>query len=76
MLTVILYVAIPKGLFPVQDVGVIQAISVADNSVSYSAMVERQTALTEAILKDQDVTASLPTWVSTAPIPRSTTAAS
>src|SRR5580692_4292377 len=55
-LTVILYVVIPKGLFPVQDVGVIQAISVADNSVSYSAMVERQMALAEAILKDTDVT--------------------
>ena len=34
-LTAILYVVIPKGLFPVQDVGVIQGISVADNSVSY-----------------------------------------
>jgi len=55
-LTVILYVIIPKGLFPVQDVGVIQAISVADNSVSYNAMVERQMALAEAILKDSDVT--------------------
>jgi len=55
-LTVILYVVIPKGLFPVQDVGVIQAISVADNSVSYSAMVERQMALAQAILKDTDVT--------------------
>jgi multidrug efflux pump len=55
-LTGILYVIIPKGLFPVQDVGVIQAISVADNSVSYSAMVERQMALAEAILKDPDVT--------------------
>jgi multidrug efflux pump len=56
VLTVILYVTIPKGLFPVQDVGVIQAISVADNSVSYTAMVERQMALAEAILKDSDVT--------------------
>ena len=55
-LTLILYVTIPKGLFPVQDVGVIQAISVADNSVSYTAMVERQMALAEAILKDPDVT--------------------
>jgi multidrug efflux pump len=55
-LTVILYITIPKGLFPTQDVGVIQGISVADNSVSYSAMVERQAALAEAILKDQDVT--------------------
>jgi multidrug efflux pump len=55
-LTLILYITIPKGLFPVQDVGVIQAISVGDNSVSYSAMVERQMALAQAILKDTDVT--------------------
>jgi multidrug efflux pump len=55
-LTVILYITIPKGLFPTQDVGVIQGISVADNSVSYKAMVERQAALAEAILKDPNVT--------------------
>jgi len=55
VLTVILYITIPKGLFPVQDVGVIQAISVADNSVSYTTMVDRQTELADAILKDQDV---------------------
>jgi len=55
-LTVILYITIPKGLFPVQDVGVIQGISIADNSVSYTAMVERQSALADAILKDPNVT--------------------
>ena len=55
-LTAILYITIPKGLFPTQDVGVIQGISVADNSVSYKAMVERQSALAEAILKDSNVT--------------------
>jgi len=55
-LTAVLYVAIPKGLFPVQDVGVIQAISVADNSVSYQAMSARQMAVATAILKDADVT--------------------
>jgi multidrug efflux pump len=55
-LTGLLYVVIPKGLFPVQDVGVIQGISVADNSVSYHAMSVRQMALAEAILKDADVT--------------------
>jgi multidrug efflux pump len=54
-LTAILYIVIPKGLFPVQDVGVIQAISVADNSVSYTAMAQRQAALADAILKDPDV---------------------
>jgi multidrug efflux pump len=55
VLTGILYITIPKGLFPVQDVGVIQAISIADNSVSYTTMVDRQTELADAILKDQDV---------------------
>jgi multidrug efflux pump len=54
-ITVLLYIVIPKGLFPVQDVGVLQGISIADNSVSYSAMVNRQAQLAEAILKDQDV---------------------
>ncbi len=57
-----LYVVIPKGLFPVQDVGVIQGISVADNSVSYQAMTTRQMALADAILKDADV-ASLTSYV-------------
>jgi multidrug efflux pump len=55
-LTIVLYVVIPKGLFPVQDVGVLQGISTADNSVSYATMVDRQQALAEAILKDPDVT--------------------
>ncbi len=54
-LTGILYVAIPKGLFPTQDIGVIQGISVADNSVSYKAMAARQSALADVILKDPDV---------------------
>src|SRR6202140_1393235 len=62
VLTGILYVVIPKGLFPVQDVGVIEGISVADNSVSYKAMVTRQSALADAILKDPDVT-SLTSYV-------------
>jgi len=61
-LTIVLYVVIPKGLFPVQDVGVLQGISVADNSVSYGAMVDHQKQLTEAILKDEDV-ASLTSYV-------------
>ncbi|TDV23835.1 multidrug efflux pump [Paraburkholderia caballeronis] len=62
VLTVLLYVLIPKGLFPVQDVGVIQGISVADNSVSYASMVRRQNALADAILRDPDV-ASLTSYV-------------
>ena len=62
VLTGFLYVVIPKGLFPVQDVGVIQGISIADNSVSYQAMAARQMALADAILKDPDVT-SLTSYV-------------
>jgi multidrug efflux pump len=54
-ITIVLYIVIPKGLFPVQDVGVIQGITVADNSVSYSTMVDRQAQIAEAILKDKDV---------------------
>jgi multidrug efflux pump len=56
VITIILYIVIPKGLFPVQDVGVIEGISVADNSVSYNAMSARQAELADAILKDVDVT--------------------
>jgi len=56
VLTGIVYVVIAKGLFPVQDVGVIEGISVADNSVSYTTMAARQMALADVILKDADVT--------------------
>jgi multidrug efflux pump len=55
VLTVFLYVAIPKGFFPVQDTGLIQGITEAPPSVSFAAMSERQQALAEAILKDPDV---------------------
>jgi multidrug efflux pump len=54
-LTGLLYVVIPKGFFPLQDTGVIQAISEAPQSVSYAAMAARQQALAGAILKDPDV---------------------
>jgi multidrug efflux pump len=51
----VLYVLIPKGFFPIQDTGLIQGISEASQSVSYSAMAERQRALAAAILEDPDV---------------------
>jgi multidrug efflux pump len=54
-LTILLYMIIPKGFFPLQDTGVIQAISEAPQSVSYAAMAARQQALASAILKDPDV---------------------
>jgi len=55
VLTGVLYVVIPKGFFPLQDTGVIQAISEAPQSVSYAAMAERQQLLASTILKDPDV---------------------
>jgi len=55
VLTGVLYVMIPKGFFPLQDTGVIQAISEAPQSVSYAAMAERQQKLADAILQDPDV---------------------
>jgi multidrug efflux pump len=55
VLTVFLYAAIPKGFFPVQDTGLIQAISEAPPTVSFAAMAERQQALAAAILTDPDV---------------------
>src|SRR6202041_4092826 len=54
-LQVLLYVAIPKGFFPVQDTGLIQAISEAPASISFAAMAERQQALAAGILKDPEV---------------------
>ncbi|GLS43700.1 MdtB/MuxB family multidrug efflux RND transporter permease subunit [Methylobacterium brachythecii] len=54
-LTAYLFVVIPKGFFPVQDTGVIQGISQADQSVSYAAMAERQQQLADVVLKDPDV---------------------
>jgi multidrug efflux pump len=54
-LTAYLYIVIPKGFFPLQDSGVIQAISEAPQSVSYAAMAERQQQLASVILKDPEV---------------------
>jgi multidrug efflux pump len=55
VVTALLYIAIPKGFFPVQDTGLIQGISQAEQGISYGAMADRQRALAEALLKDPDV---------------------
>ena len=54
-LTVLLYVLVPKGFFPVQDTGAIQGITEADQSVSFAAMAERQQAVAEVVLRDPAV---------------------
>ena len=53
--TVLLYVVIPKGFFPVQDTGVILGISEAAQTISFPAMADRQQALAGAILNDPGV---------------------
>ncbi|HEU4503240.1 MAG TPA: efflux RND transporter permease subunit, partial [Nitrospira sp.] len=55
IVTILLYVAIPKGFFPVQDTGVLLGISEAPQSISFAGMVERQQALAKAILADSAV---------------------
>ncbi|MGC2062410.1 MAG: multidrug efflux RND transporter permease subunit [Thermodesulfovibrionales bacterium] len=53
--TVLLYVIVPKGFFPVQDTGAIQGISEAAQSISFTAMSGKQQELATAILKDPAV---------------------
>jgi multidrug efflux pump len=62
VLTLFLYVIVPKGFFPVQDTGVILGISDAPQSVSFSSLAERQKALARVILQDPDV-ASLSSFI-------------
>jgi len=54
-LTLMLYLFVPKGLFPIQDTGVILGISEAPQNISFDAMAERQRALGRVILQDQAV---------------------
>ncbi|CAM3233494.1 MdtB/MuxB family multidrug efflux RND transporter permease subunit [Pseudomonas fluorescens] len=54
-LTVVLYLVVPKGFFPVQDTGVIQGISEAPQSISFAAMSQRQQELAKVILADPAV---------------------
>lgn len=55
--TGVLYAVVPKGFFPQQDTGLIQAISQGPQTVSFSSMAQRQQQAVERILKDPDVTA-------------------
>lgn len=55
ILTVVLYILIPKGFFPVQDTGVIQGISQAPEATSFAAMSEKQQQVAKVILDDPAV---------------------
>jgi multidrug efflux pump len=61
-LTILLFVLIPKGFFPIQDTGVIQGVSEAAQSVSFPEMAAEQQQLTQVILKDPAV-ASLSSFI-------------
>ena len=53
--TILLYIYVPKGFFPVQDTGVILGVSEAPQSISFRAMSDRQQSLSAALLKDPAV---------------------
>jgi multidrug efflux pump len=53
--TVLLYMIVPKGFFPVQDTGVIMGVSEAPQTISFPGMADRQQALAQVILKDPAV---------------------
>ncbi len=55
VLTLFLYVVVPKGFFPVQDTGVILGISEGPQNTSFAALASNQQALAQVILKDPDV---------------------
>jgi len=55
ILTIVLYIFIPKGFFPIQDTGAIQGITEAPQTISFAAMAERQQALARVILQDPAV---------------------
>ncbi|MGH8023641.1 MAG: efflux RND transporter permease subunit, partial [Limisphaerales bacterium] len=55
LLTIFLYVVVPKGFIPIQDTGVIQGISQARENISFSAMAREQQELADVILKDPAV---------------------
>jgi len=62
VLTIVLYILIPKGFFPLQDTGFVQAITTAGPTVSFDEMARRQRLLAQKILQDKDV-ASLSSFI-------------
>ena len=55
VLTIVLYIVIPKGFFPIQDTGEIQGISQAPATISFAAMEQKQQQLAAIILQDPAV---------------------
>jgi multidrug efflux pump len=63
VLTLFLYVVVPKGFFPVQDTGVILGVSEAPDSVSFDALAQRQQELAKIILNDKEDVDSLSSFI-------------
>ena len=77
VLTIYLYIDIPKGLFPVQDTGIIQGVSEADQDISFPAMSAAPAGAGQHYSRTIPPSkASRPSSASMAPTPRSTTGAS
>jgi len=55
VLTVLLYVLVPKGFFPLQDTNAIQGVSEVAQSISFGAMARQQEALACKLLQDAAV---------------------
>ena len=55
VLTAVLFQAIPKGFFPIEDIGQISASTIGPDDASFDAMVARQSALAEILKRDPDV---------------------
>jgi multidrug efflux pump len=55
VLTLVLYIIVPKGFFPIEDTGIILGISEAPQTVSFDSMAQRQQRLADVILQDPDV---------------------
>jgi multidrug efflux pump len=60
--TILLYIYVPKGFFPVQDTGIILGVSEGAQNTSFAAMAQHQLALADVILKDPAV-ASLSSFI-------------
>ena len=63
VLTLVLYVVVPKGFFPVQDTGVILGVSEAPDSISFDALAQRQQELAKIILNDKEDVESLSSFI-------------
>jgi multidrug efflux pump len=62
ILTIVMFWYVPKGFFPVQDTGVILAVSEAPQTISFTGMQQKQREMAEVILRDPDV-ASLSSFI-------------